>query len=161
VAGITDPFAGFGPAAKAKFLLLGSSESHSSLMNRARSLNLEHVSPLRLKGPEISRRAASAAAEEARLLTLMRRWFFARKPDAGFVLTDFPATLLQAKVFDEWLDARDESLYAVFAAPGANESIVQHYRTLGLLDESGNLQTSPVSTLEGLSSEAWAKEERS
>ena len=36
----------------------------------------------------------------------MRRWFFARKPDAGFVLTQFPATLLQARVFDEWLDAR-------------------------------------------------------
>jgi adenylate kinase len=104
VAGISDPFAGFGPAARAKFLLLGSSDFQSSLMNRARSLNLEHVSPFRLKGPEISRRTASAAAEEANLLALMRRWFFARKPDAGFVLTDFPATLLQAKVFDEWLD---------------------------------------------------------
>jgi adenylate kinase len=161
VAGITDPFAGFGPAAKAKFLLLGSSESHSSLMNRVRSLNLEHVSPLRLKGPEISRRAASAAAEEANLLSLMRRWFFARKPDAGFVLTDFPATLLQAKVFDEWLDARDESLYAVFAAPGAHESLVQHYRTLGLLNEAGNLQPTSVPTVEGLSPEALAKGERS
>ena len=142
MAGITDPFAGFGPAAKAKFLLLGSSESHSSLMNRARSLNLEHVSPLRLKGPEISRRAASAAAEEANLLSLMRRWFFARKPDAGFVLTDFPATLLQAKVFDEWLDARDEALNAVFAGPGSSESLVQHYRTLGLINEASFPATS-------------------
>ena len=100
-----------------------------------RSLNLEHVSPSRLKGPEISRRPASAAAEEANLLALMRRWFFARKPDAGFVLTDFPATLLQAKVFDEWLDARDEALHAVIAGPGSNEVIVQHYRTLGLLSD--------------------------
>jgi adenylate kinase len=139
VAGITDPFSGFGPAAKAKFLLLGSSEFHSSLMNRARSLNLEHVSPLSLKGPEISRRTASAAAEEANRLTLMRRWFFARKPDAGFVLTDFPATLLQAKVFDEWLDARDEALYAVFAGVGADQFIVEHYRTLGLLNETSVL----------------------
>jgi adenylate kinase len=139
VAGISDPFAGFGPAAKAKFILLGSSDMHSSLMNRVRSLNLEHVSPFRLKRPEISRRAASAAAEEAYLLAHMRRWFFARKPDAGFVLTDFPATLLQAKVFDEWLAARDEALNAVFAAPGAGESIVQHYRTLGLLDEASIL----------------------
>ena len=138
MAGISDPFAGFGPAAKAKLLLLGSSEFHSSLMNRARSLNLEHVSPLRLKGPEISRRAASAAAEEANLLALMRRWFFARKPDAGFVLTGFPATLLQAKVFDEWLEARDEALHAVFAGLGASESVVEHYRTLGLLQEAGN-----------------------
>ena len=142
MAGISVPFGNFGPAAKARLLLLGSLDLHSSLMNRARSLNLEHVSPLRLKGPEISRRTASAAAEEANLLALMRRWFFARKPDAGFVLTDFPATLLQAKVFDEWLDARDEALHAVFAGPGASELIVQHYRTLGLLNEAGFLATS-------------------
>ena len=136
MAGISDPFAGFGPAAKAKFLLLGSSDFQSSLMDRVRSLNLEHVSPFRLKGPEISRRAASAAAEEANRLALMRRWFFARKPDAGFVLTDFPATLLQARVFDEWLDARDEALNAVIASPGAAGSLVEHYRTLGLLHEA-------------------------
>src|SRR5687768_4328477 len=108
-------------------------------MDRARSLNLEHVSPLSLKGPEISRRTASAAAEEANRLTLMRRWFFARKPDAGFVLTDFPATLLQAKVFDEWLDARDEALNAVYAGFGADQLIVEHYRTLGLLNETSVL----------------------
>jgi adenylate kinase len=140
VAGISDPFTGFGTAAKAKFLLLGSPDFRSeNLMNRARSLNLEHVSPSRLKGPGISRRATSVAAEEANLLALMRRWFFARKPDAGFVLTDFPATLLQAKVFDEWLDARDEALCAVFAGPGSHESVVQHYRTLGLLEEASAL----------------------
>jgi adenylate kinase len=142
VAGISDPFAGFGPAAKAKFLLLGSSDFSQNLMDRVRSLNLEHVSPSHLKGPEISRRAVSAAAEEANRLALMRRWFFARKPDAGFVLTDFPATLLQAKVFDEWLDARDEALHAVFAGPGSNESVVQHYRTLGLLTEASVLTSS-------------------
>ena len=133
MAGISDPFAGCGPAAKAKLVILGSLDSHQSLMDRARSLNLEHVSPTRLKGPEISRRAASAVAEEAATLAHMRRWFFARKPDAGFVLTGFPATLLQAKVFDEWLDARDEALNAVIAVPGSNEIVVQHYRTLGLL----------------------------
>ena len=86
-------------------------------MNQVRSLNLEHVSPAPLMRPEISRRPASAAAEEATTLALMRRWFFARKPDAGFVLTDFPATLLQAKVFDEWLDARDEALSAASLSP--------------------------------------------
>ena len=134
--GISDPFAGFGPVAKAKYVLLGSSES---LMDRVRSLNLEHVSPAQLKGPEISRRPALAAADEASLLALMRRWFFARKPDAGFVLTNFPATLLQAKVFDEWLDARNEALNGVIVAPGANEAIVTHYRTLGLLSGAGVL----------------------
>ena len=110
-------------------------------MNRGRSLNFEHVSPFRLKRPEISRRTAPAGAEEAHLLALMRRWFFARKPDAGFVLTDFPATLLQAKVFDEWLDARDESLNGVVAGPGSHETVVSHYRTLGLLLEPGDLAT--------------------
>src|SRR3954469_21743913 len=140
---IFDPFASCGLPAKAKFLLLGSPDFRfESLMNRARSLNLEHVSPSGLPGPEISRRPASAAAEEANRLALLRRWFFARKPDAGFVLTDFPATLLQAKVFDEWLDARDEGLNAVVAGPGSNESVVQHYRTLGLLhDETSALAT--------------------
>jgi adenylate kinase len=139
VAGISDPFAGFGPGAKAKFLILGTSDFSKNLMDRVRSLNLEHVSPLSLKGPEISRRTASAAAEEAQRLALMRRWFFARKPDAGFVLTDFPATLLQAKVFDEWLDARDEALNAVFAQPAWEPSVLEHYRTLGLLVEASDL----------------------
>ncbi len=136
MAGISDPFAGFGPAAKAKVVLLGSSEKW---MDQLRSLNLEHVSPARLKGPGISRRPASAAAEEAATLATLRKWFFTRKPDAGFVLTDFPATLLQAKVFDEWLEARDEALDGVLAGPGSNESVVEHYRTLGLLREAGDL----------------------
>jgi len=136
---ITDPFARCGPRAKTKLLLLGSPDFPSeNLMNWVRSLNLEHVSPANLRS-EISRRPASAAAEEAATLALLRRWFFARKPDAGFVLTDFPATLLQAKVFDEWLDARDESLDGVLAGPGSHESVVQHYRTLGLLREAGEL----------------------
>ena len=140
MAGINDLFSCFGPPAKTKLLLLGSPDFRSeNLMNQVRSLNLEHVSPVRLKGPEISRRPANAAAEEAHLLALMRRWFFARKPDAGFVLTDFPATLLQAKVFDEWLDARDEALSATIAGPGSPEPVVSHYRTLGLLVEAGGL----------------------
>ena len=118
-------------------------------MNQARSLNLEHVSPANLMRSEISRRPGSAAADEATTLALLRRWIFARKPDAGFVLTGFPATLLQAKVFDEWLDARDEALSAVIAGPSSPEPVVQHYRELGLLLES-----------EFKSSEALAMEDR-
>ena len=140
MAGILDPLPAFGGAAKAKFLLLGSSEFPAeALMNQVRSLNIEHVSPSRLVRPEISRRPVSAVAEEANTLALMRRWFFARKPDAGFVLSEFPATLLQAKVFDEWLDARDENLQGVFVGLGSNESVVLHYRTLGLLTEASVL----------------------
>jgi adenylate kinase len=77
--------------------------------------------------------------EEEAILAVMRKWFFSRKPDAGFVLTDFPATLLQAKVFDEWLDARDENLDGVFAGEGSSLSLVQHYRSLGLLMEPDGL----------------------
>lgn len=141
MAGISDLPSGFGPAAKAKFLFLGSSATSSCLMDQVRSLNLEHVSPAHLKGPEISRRGASAAAEEVHQLALMRRWFFARKPDAGFVLTHFPATLLQAKVLDEWLEARDEAITAVIAFPDASAAVVEYYKTLGLLHEAGSLAT--------------------
>ena len=141
MAAINDLFSGFGPPARTKLLLLGSPDFRSeNLMDRVRSLNLEHVSPAKLMRSEISRRAGSAAAEEATTLARLRHWFFTRKPDAGFVLTDFPATLLQAKVFDEWLDARDEALSAAInAGSGSHESVVQHYRTLGLLIEAGDL----------------------
>ena len=139
MAGISDPFAVFGSVAKAKFLILGTADaSLAAVINRGRSLNFEHVSPSQLKGAEISRRPASATTEEATTLARMRRWFFARKPDAGFVLTDFPATLLQAKVFDEWLESRHEALNAVIAGPGSPEPVVEHYWMLGLLYEAGS-----------------------
>lgn len=73
------------------------------------------------------------------MLALLRRWFWSRKPDAGFALQGFPATLLQAKVFDEWLETRDETIHAVFAASGSSEPVIEHYRTLGLLIEGETL----------------------
>jgi len=102
VAAINDPFSRFGIPAKTKLLILGSSDSlPESVMNRVRSLNFEHVSPAGLLRLEISRRSsARPPAGDDPTLALLRRWFFARKPDAGFVLTDFPATLLHAKVFE-------------------------------------------------------------
>lgn len=140
MAAIYDLFSGFGPPARTKLLLLGSPDFRSEkLMDQVRSLNLEHVSPAKLMRSEISRRPANAVTEEAITLARLRHWFFTRKPDAGFVLTDFPATLLQAKVFDEWLDARDEGLNGVLAGAGSPESVVQHYRTLGLLIEASDL----------------------
>jgi adenylate kinase len=139
MAAINDPFARFSARGRSKLLLLGSPVFHSeNLMNRVRSLNLEHVSPATLRS-EISRRRGSATADEAALLASLRKWFFTRKPDAGFVLTDFPATLLQAKVFDEWLDARDESLTGVLVGTAGSEAVVQHYRTLGLIIEESEL----------------------
>ncbi len=99
---------------------------------------------------EISRRTRSALPRDLNQLhlALLRKWFWARKPDAGFLLEGFPATLLQALVFDEWLEARGETLTAVFSAPLssdlssvasakaealAKDDVVTHYRTQGLL----------------------------
>jgi adenylate kinase len=90
-------------------------------------LHIEHVSSVGLMRRGISRHPGT----DETVLALLRRWFFARKPDAGFVLTDFPATLLQAKVFDEWLEVRGETLAAVLAGPGAPAAVVAHYRSLG------------------------------
>ena len=130
---ITNLFSLCGAPAKTKLLLLDSSAFPLELMDRARSLHIEHVSPAGLAQRKISRRPGPSGATEAANLALMRHWFFARKPDAGFLLTDFPATLLQAKVFDEWLETRGEGLNAVLAGPGSPEPLVSHYRALGLL----------------------------
>jgi adenylate kinase len=133
-------------SAKAKILLLGPSGPHfADLILQGRSLNLEHVSPAFLVQQEISRRTPhgqqamqaitrGSAVSDQLLIALLRKWFWARKPDAGFLLEGFPATLLQALVFDEWLEARGENLTACFAAgPLSADSIVTHYRTQGLL----------------------------
>jgi adenylate kinase len=124
-------------------IFVGSRPPEGELANRLRSLNLEHVSPAGLMQQEISRhtplghkasRALQTGHDLAEItLAIMRRWFWARKPDAGFVLTDFPATLLQALVFDEWLDARDESLDEVIALDeSAVSAVLEHYRAQGL-----------------------------
>jgi adenylate kinase len=137
-------------SAKAKIILLGPSGPHfADLISQGRSLNLEHVSPGSLVQQEISRRTPpgqqagqaltrGSAVPDRILLALLRKWFWARKPDAGFLLEGFPATLLQALVFDEWLEARGENLTAVFPAPRSSafpalEEVVTHYRTQGLL----------------------------
>ncbi len=89
--------------------------------------------------PEISRRKLSGRKAEEAVLTALRRWFWTRKPDAGFLLKDFPATMLQALVFDEWLEARSEALDAVVAAPDAAPQLVEYYRNLGLLSGAGQV----------------------
>ena len=133
---IFDLFSLLGGSARTKLLLLGSSDFRTEeVMDRARSLQIEHVSPAELTRRGISRSRGPADGKEASTLALLRRWFFSRKPDAGFVLTDFPATLLQAKLFDEMLDARGEEIDAAVAGSGAAGPVVGHYRTLGLLVE--------------------------
>lgn len=80
---------------------------------------------------EISRTANHAKVLE-RTLAALRRWYWTRKPDAGFLLEGFPATLLQAIVFDEWLEARAENLDAVIAASDADSQLIQYYSDRGL-----------------------------
>jgi len=111
------------------------------LPSQDRSLTfIEHVSLTTLLRSEISRpfsRSALVAAESPNAFALLRKWFWARKPDAGFILYDFPATLLQALIFDEWLDARNESLDAVWVGQDFDLSsqLVEHYRNHGLLTQ--------------------------
>ena len=144
MAAISDLFSNFGAPAKIKLVIADSREFPSeNALNQFRSLNIEHVSPVGLLRQEISRRTplgltaerlaqqGKSLAEES-TLALMRRWFWARKPDAGFAVSGFPATLLQAKVFDEWLDARDESLHGIVSSKVSSSPIVDHYRALGL-----------------------------
>lgn len=83
---------------------------------------------------EISRRTRSALPRDLNQFhaTLLRKWFWARKPDAGFLLEGFPATVLQALVFDEWLEARGETLTACLVSASTPVELVTHYRTQGL-----------------------------
>jgi adenylate kinase len=154
-------FSNFGPPAKIKLVIVGTNASLiqkiiESVKAQLSSLNPEHVSPTALIRQEISRRTplgqkaetaarrGTALADET-TLALMRRWFWTRKPEAGYILTDFPATLLQAKVFDEWQDARGETLDAVIDATAdvaqtakstsAAALVIHHYRDQGLLLE--------------------------
>ena len=111
-------------------------------------MNIEHVSPAYFVQQEISRRTPNGRLAEKALthgsampdriqLAFLRKWFWARKPDAGFLLEGFPATLLQALVFDEWLEARGENLTACFAAePHVTDFVATYYRTQGLLFEA-------------------------
>lgn len=122
---------------RAKIVVLGSLEKlPETLVAALRSLNIEHVSPAQLMRQEISRRNADGLKAILQVLSAFRRWYWTRKPDAGFLLTDYPATLLQALVLDEWLEARCEALDLVLAASDAPAELIQHYRNLGLLCEA-------------------------
>lgn len=137
---------------RSKLLLLDYSDSTpGNSMTYLRSLNIEHVSSAKLIAREISRQTP-AGREVARasrqgsplpvepVLGIIRRWFWTRKHDAGFVLSGFPATLLQAQVFDDWLETRDESLNAVLASSHADDGPVhEYYRTQGLLQNTETL----------------------
>jgi hypothetical protein len=113
-------FSWSGLAAGAKLLGYGVT---AALLKRlaagVRSLKIEHVSPEVVVPQEICRctspgRVAArtgerGAAVSGRILpAIHRRRPRTRKPDAGFLLTGIPATLLHAPRLDEWLETRAE-----------------------------------------------------
>jgi adenylate kinase len=121
-----------GDPVKGRYLVLG--PAGSAPAHWARSLNLEHVSAADLLRRQIARPAdLPPTRREAATLAALRRWFWARRPEAGFVLTDFPATLLQALVFDEWLEVRDQALTACLVSEPAQvpATLLEHYRVRG------------------------------
>jgi adenylate kinase len=88
-------------------------------------------------------RAAGRPVTDETMLAVMRRWFWSRKNGRGFVLSGFPASVVQAMVFDQWLDERDDSLTACLwldetgTSTAANEvgenRVAAYYRERGLL----------------------------
>ncbi len=130
-------FAGSGGRTKTKLVVLGCGESQASLYQFwLSSLNfIEHVSPSSLMSSEISRPRTHPDIPHSREIARMRRWYWTRKPDAGFLLLDYPATLLQALVFDEWVETRNEQLDAVIGSidPDVCPEVHEHYRRLGIL----------------------------
>jgi len=109
MAGISDLFAGLPGPSGASVPFLGSPElCLASPMNQFRSLIIEHVSSVRLKGPGISRRLVSTVAEKALALALCQRRPFTRKPDAGSLRMEIPATLLETEMLDKLSELRYE-----------------------------------------------------
>jgi len=88
-------------------------------------------------------RAAGRSVTDSTIVAIMRRWFWSRRSDRGFVLSGFPATVAQALVFDQWIDERDESLTACLwldetgtstaCSPVGEHGVTAHYRDRGLL----------------------------
>jgi adenylate kinase len=109
-----------------------------------RSLNIEHVYPADLIRRESLRPTAHGAAArdsiasgsplpDDLLLSLFRRWFWSRKAASGFCIHGVPATRLQAGVFDEWMETRDENLDAcLISETTADHEVTRHYRELGV-----------------------------
>jgi len=108
-----------------------------SLAAKLASLNFEHVSSgdfFRQEiatGSELGREFARVLKEGAFVsdemtLAVMRKWYFGRKKNRGFLLDGFPRNLLQSQVFDEWLAQRREKLdAALFLNLGIEDSILR------------------------------------
>lgn len=134
---------------KSKLLILPTgAECSGSVPAFSRSLISEHVSTEALLSAESQRQTPSGAAlrraaksacapADETVLAVLRRWYFARRVERGFLLHGFPCNVLQAVVFDEWLEARGETLDACVVVGGAESvpTTAAYYRNRGVLLE--------------------------
>ena len=80
-------------------------------------------------------RAGCSVSDET-VVAIVRKWFWSRRAGRGFLLQGFPANPAQAMVFDEWLEARGETLDCVVqVGPGhpETEATAAHYAQQAIL----------------------------
>ncbi len=107
---------------RVKFILMGApGAGKGTLAANLRTSKREHISsgelfrqeinggtPLGVKIQDTIKRGE--LVRDDLTISLMRKWFWGRRPSQGFILDGFPRTLMQARCFDEWMDARNEVL---------------------------------------------------
>lgn len=107
------PFSG-APASSRKVLLVGSFAGKlAPLASVLGSLNFEHISPdsrTQVQLPGVPRNILPPANRGKPAFDSVRQWFFRRRPESGFILSGFPETLTEARLLDEWCEARGETL---------------------------------------------------
>jgi adenylate kinase len=149
MAAISQLFSLFGSTKSRLLILQSGAECSGSTLEFYRSLISEHVSTEALLTAESQRQtplgAALRRAAKSRcapaddtVLAVLRRWYFARRAANGFCLLGFPRTVLQALVFDEWLETRGEALDACVCIAGPDGSLpltAEYFRSRGLLFE--------------------------
>lgn len=129
---ITNLFPPSSVPARAKFPFFDRLDFHPErMLSHYCSLHIEHVSPSDLICREISPRSGFTGVPNVATFASVRLWPAARKPDAGSVFTDDPATLLQAIMFDERLGGLQEDLAIVCSFPRSHQPVVVHYCTVG------------------------------
>ena len=137
-------------SSKSKLLILQTgAECSGSVPAFSRSLISEHVSTEALLSAESQRqtplgaalrRAAKSgcSAADETVLAVLRRWYFSRRAESGFQLLGFPRNVLQALVFDEWLETRGETIDACVWFSSGSEcppATAAYYRCRGILFE--------------------------
>lgn len=147
---------------RAKILIIGLSESlRSSLVDSFCSLNCHFISSDTVYRAEAEKKTPLGTVCQRSLdqdipvpdetvLAIWRRWFWSSKIRKSFVLEGFPSTIIQARVLDEWLETREQTIDFVFCmdAPKISEeanspqkTLSDHYRNQGVLVEFVSTET--------------------